>query len=396
MASWLVGSLFLVAAVGKALAPVQFGAVIHHVEKGTHMEWLPLPVMATAFVLIALEAFLGAAFLAGAAGRRLTAMTMVIAGGFTLLLVWMWQHPPEAGCGCLGLFSKSMSVSRQVTLGVVRNIGIILCAVAVWSAVPTGTHAAREAHARSPRGGFTLIELLVTILVIAVLVGLLLPSLSQARETSRRTVELNQSRHVAVGAVAYTGDFRETFPYFATPGDLLGPKVLHGAAVDVPYFTGQSRFYINLLYPAYVTSRAGLDQDAPGTLGIPGWPSDVFRTSVQMTYTAFSRPGYWSEGHEPGDETLLQPGVWSDVVFPSEKGLLLDLRAHNRQDASGRPTALHPWAVVWADGSGKRVNCDLTVLWDTQTRPSAMFDWPVLSTRMGLAGRDFQLREANP
>ncbi len=54
------------------------------------------------------------------------------------------------------------------------------------------------------RGGFTLIELLVVIAVIAVLVGLLLPALNRARETSRLATCLGNARQITAAAVMYS------------------------------------------------------------------------------------------------------------------------------------------------------------------------------------------------
>jgi prepilin-type N-terminal cleavage/methylation domain-containing protein len=49
---------------------------------------------------------------------------------------------------------------------------------------------------RSRRGGFSLIELLVTLATIALLVGLLLPTLGAARNTARQTVCLSNQRQL--------------------------------------------------------------------------------------------------------------------------------------------------------------------------------------------------------
>lgn len=58
------------------------------------------------------------------------------------------------------------------------------------------------------RRGFTLIELLVVIAVIALLIGLLLPSLGKAREGGRRAKCLANIRQLSIASAAYANDTR--------------------------------------------------------------------------------------------------------------------------------------------------------------------------------------------
>jgi len=57
--------------------------------------------------------------------------------------------------------------------------------------------------------GFTLIELLVVIAIIAVLIAILLPSVSKSREAGRLTVCMSNQRQMIIAANAYALDFKD-------------------------------------------------------------------------------------------------------------------------------------------------------------------------------------------
>ena len=61
----------------------------------------------------------------------------------------------------------------------------------------------QKASRRAGRGAFTLVELLVVIGIIAMLIGILLPTLNRAREAGRASKCLNNMRQITIAAISF-------------------------------------------------------------------------------------------------------------------------------------------------------------------------------------------------
>jgi prepilin-type N-terminal cleavage/methylation domain-containing protein/prepilin-type processing-associated H-X9-DG protein len=83
---------------------------------------------------------------------------------------------------------------------------------------------ARPPFTNGKRGAFTLVELLVVIGIIALLISVLLPALSRAREAANQTACMSNMRQIGLAYMMYANDNKSWLPASARGG---GPNFEH-------------------------------------------------------------------------------------------------------------------------------------------------------------------------
>jgi prepilin-type N-terminal cleavage/methylation domain-containing protein len=149
--------------------------------------------------------------------------------------------------------------------------------------------------------GFTLVELLVVISIIAVLLSVLMPALSSARNQAKITVCLSSVRQVALGALTYEAQARRLPSHLWEVSidsfgrsDALPKQVAMGLL--------NTRYDVRSIYKSFV------NVDYFKCPMVPKWDMPV--SKIDSTYNIYSdyfiSGGYWA--------SIKKDQKWSDIV----------------------------------------------------------------------------------
>jgi type II secretory pathway pseudopilin PulG len=194
----------------------------------------------------------------------------------------------------------------------------------------------RSRHALA--SGFTLVDVLVTMTVIAVLIGLLVPSLAGVNETARRVACQSNVRQIGLGIVMYANDFG---------GHLPSSRYVRTSSQSMPagYEESPDKMVLLRVPPSDIdpTSKYG-EWDGLGLLYNTGYmnAAKIFYCPShkgETTFTAYARTwasgegeiacNYLFRGHGPTSRRIAGTNAFASTdllwnIDPAQSSLIAD------------------------------------------------------------------------
>jgi len=165
---------------------------------------------------------------------------------------------------------------------------------------------------------FTLIELLVVIAIIAILAGMLLPALNNARKSARSSQCINNTKEISRIFLNYSGDYGDHLP---------NPWTMRGSGnVSDKYFFGKLAKMYNVQHGEKYHNTIFRCPDYP----LKGYIDGVFATSYGANIYGFIGT------ESPTDNAVLNYKKLNQFSSPSKTCMVADNYNHWRVDFNGQ------------------------------------------------------------
>ena len=199
----------------------------------------------------------------------------------------------------------------------------------------SNTHPNRDQR-RTARGGFTLVELLVVIGIIALLIGILLPTLSRARQAARTVACLSNVRQLAQAAIGYASDAKGTLPMGQVilgaggrPPSASGDVEYHRFDTKLSQYMGVGEGYVaNGMYASAGSFSA--DSHYSEVMMCPEAPAEFSFNRVQYAPNAAAMPERdweaFNAGGATGDVSITRKPAGLSQLYGSETVLFNDTK----------------------------------------------------------------------
>lgn len=156
--------------------------------------------------------------------------------------------------------------------------------------------------------GFTLIELLVVISIIALLMSIMMPALTQAREQAKKVVCGNNCRQIVLASVVYAEDNDRYLPGVMNTSQATLDTANVGALCSGPLLATHDYITPQALYSPSDKNRKYEDYFNIGGSKASGWEAFPFTSPVTTLYQVgwsytFRRPGEYGTPY-PGLQQL--------------------------------------------------------------------------------------------